>query len=240
MSGDALRRVRQRLRRKGRPPQPTPRMEALGERRGRWRFFLIELVIVFLGVFGAALADDWRQRRQENEQTRLLVANVVRTLDGLIRHDQRVRAAFQREVEKFDAAIARGERPPFVFMFRRGARAVPTVGWDMLLSAGGASRLPPERMYDLGMYFATVEGLSAQNLNYIDFVEREVLPHKDEAGHFYEPGSNRLKPVYRENLDRLRDILALEATLARRAVRLRRELAGLAGGGRLASTKAAA
>ena len=205
-----------------------------------WRFFLAELLIVFLGVFGAATADDWRQRRYDREQTRLLTANVVRTLDGLIRHDQRVRAPFQRQIEAFDAARKRGERPAYVYLFRRGARGVPTVGWDILLGAGAASRLPPDVMYDLGMFFATMKALADQNARYVDFLETDVLPHRDDNAHFYADGGNRLKPVYRENLDRLRDILALEATLAQRALGLRKRLEGLAGAPPLASDNGAA
>lgn len=194
-----------------------------------WRFFLVELMIVFLGVFGAATADDWRQQRDDRQQTRLLVANVVRTLDGLIRHDERVRAAFQRKVEEFDAAQKAGLRPPYVYLFRRGARAVPTVGWDMLLAAGGANRLPPDTMYDLGMYFSTLDALSDQNARYLEFLEAEVLPNRGDTAHFYVAGSNRLKPVFRENLDRLRDILSLEAMLAKRARELRERLGAIAG-----------
>lgn len=200
-----------------------------------WRFFLVELLIVFLGVSGAAIADDWRQQRDDREQTRLLTANVIRTMDGLIRHDERVRAAFQRKVEAFDAALKAGQRPAYVYLFRRGARSVPTVGWDILLGAGGANRMPPDTMYDLGMFFATLDALSHQNARYVEFLEAEVLPYRDDTTHFYLEGSNRLKPVYRENLDRLRDILALEATLARRARGLRKRLEGIAGAEPLAT-----
>ena len=205
-----------------------------------WRFFLVELLIVFFGVFGAAIADDWRQQRSDREQTRLLTANVVWTLDGLIRHDGRVRQPFQRRVEAFDAAQKRGERPPYVFLFRRGARGVPTVGWDILLGSGGANRLPPDTMYDLGMFFATLGSLSDQYSRYAEFLEAEVLPNTDNNAHFYVDGTNRLKPVYRENLDRLRDILGLEATLAARARRLRGQLQEIAGPEPLATGNGAA
>ena len=200
-----------------------------------WRFFVVELVIVFLGVFGAALAEDWRQRREERQQTRLLVANVVRTLEGLIQHDRRVRTDYQRQVQEFDAALKRGERPPFVYMFRRGARSVPTVGWDMLLGAGAANRLPPQRMYDLGMYFVTLKAMSEQYGRYVEFLEAEVLPYTQDVERFYIPGTNRLRPRYAENLARLRDVLELEATLARRALRLRDELLKLGAEPRLAT-----
>lgn len=205
-----------------------------------WRFFLVELLIVFLGVSGAAIADDWRQQRNDREQTRLLTANVVRTIDGLIRHDQEVRAPIQRQVEAFDAAQKRGERPAYVYLFRRGARGVPTVGWDILIGAGGASRLPPDTMYDLGMYFATLGSLADQYSRYAEFLEEQVLPHTEDGAHFYVAGSNRLKPAYRQNLDRLRDILALEATLARRGRRLRQRLEGIAGAEPLATGNGAA
>ena len=205
-----------------------------------WRFFLVELVIVFLGVSGAALADDWRQQRNDREQTRLLTANVIWTIDGLITHDEKVRAVFQRKVEEFDAAQKRGERPPYVFLFRRGARGVPTVGWDILLGAGGANRLPPDTMYDLGMFFATLGSLAGQYERYVDFLEAEVLPNTDNNAHFYVEGTNRLKPVYRENLDRLRDILGLEATLARRGRGLRQRLEKVAGADTLATANGAA
>src|SRR5687768_10217875 len=140
-----------------------------------WRFFLVELLIVFLGVFGATIADDWRQRRDDRAQTRMLTANVIRTLDGLIRHDKEVRSPVQRQVEAFDAAQKRGERPAYVYLFRRGARGVPTVGWDILIGAGGANRLPPDTMYDLGMYFATLGSLADQYSRYAQFLEEQVL-----------------------------------------------------------------
>lgn len=225
---------RRRLPSDGQPRNPRSATAKSHGLQG-WRFFLVELVIVFLGVFGAAIADDWRQQRQEREQTRLLTANVVRTLDGLIRHDERVRAPMQQRVDAFARALETGQRPAYVYLFRRGARGVPTVGWDILLGAGGANRLPPDEMYELGMFFATLESLADQYARYVEFLEAEVLPHRSDAAHFYVEGSNRLKPEYRENLERLRDILGLEATLAERARKLRARLERISGPGPLAA-----
>jgi len=235
MALGALERARRRKRRaKQDAPNPGSAVAHSYGLHG-WRFFLVELLIVFLGVSGAALADDWRQQRNEREQTRMLTANVVRTLDGLIRHDQEVRTPFQRQIELFEAAQKRGARPAYVFLFRRGARGVPTVGWDILIGAGGANRLRPDMMYDLGMFFATLGSLADQYSRYAEFLEEQVLPRTEDNGHFYVEGSNRLKPVYAQNLDRLRDILALEATLARRARGLRQRLEGIAGAEPLAT-----
>ena len=95
-------------------------------------------------------------------------------------------------------------------------------------------------MYDLGMFFSTLESLADQYDRYVEFLEAEVLPNSDDNAHFYVDGTNRLKPVFRENLDRLRDILGLEATMAARARRLRGQLQDVAGAAPLATANGAA
>jgi hypothetical protein len=112
-------------------------------------------------------------------------------------------------IRTFEAALARGERPPPPsYYVRAGSERIPTVVWDATVQGGGLDLVQPTLFFELAEFYNRLDSISERYLRYIEFTEREVLPRVSTPAVFYDAGG-ALRPEYRTYVDRLRDIHTL-------------------------------
>jgi hypothetical protein len=183
---------------------------------GHWRRWLIELLIVFVGVSLAAVADDWRERRNQRDTAERLAQGLKSSFDDLRRVDSSGYAEFVAAARRFEADVAGGKRPPYHFDYTRSTQRPPTGIWEAFLAAEGAKLFPPDVVFDLARFYNGFNNFADRTQAYYRFVEEEVLPATDDPHAAYVPGTTRLKPRWREQHERRKELAEMLHRLTER------------------------
>ncbi|HEY5722265.1 MAG TPA: hypothetical protein VIT45_08070 [Allosphingosinicella sp.] len=196
-------------------------------RRRLWKWLLAELAIVFLGVSLASYADDYRQRRSDQALSRQVVAALGRSLVDLGKHEQDVGSGLDAKLARFDSERKRGLRPVPPLYREEMAERPPTLVWGALIESGGARMLPPDLLFDFARFFNQMDSFGERYIRYNQFSEERFLPVIEQGEPaFYRPDGS-LKPEFREHLERLRELRAMEKALLAEGAQLRSALAAL-------------
>lgn len=182
---------------------------------------VFELLVVFIGVYGAFLVDRTSDARQRREREVQIYAALDRELGDFAQYMPQVATEIGRRVEAWRAADARGERnAPVYYREPHGERA-PTGVWDATLASGGVTLLEPALFFRLANYYNRVVSINDRYARYNAFTEREVLPRLVEGpASFYAPDSGPLRPEFRVHMDRLAEFREELLFSARQAAEL--------------------
>jgi hypothetical protein len=177
-----------------------------------WTKVFIDLVIVVLGVFIGLQVDNWNQMRQQKQHA----AQLLNTLGTSMRHFDHTTAEMSKRITEgfaaFHQARARGEHPPPFFFRIPGSDTPPIAAWQAALQSNLAELLPPRLMFDVGFFYSEQQGVGAKYVRYSEFVDREILPRLGNPASFYD-ASGTLKPIYAQNMQRLREWNAYQKVL---------------------------
>jgi len=169
-----------------------------------WTAVFLDFVIVVVGVFIGLQVQDWNQARQEHQRA----AQLLDTLGVALRDYDRTIAQLSKRatdgLAAFRQARARGEHPPPFFLRTRGSDTPPNSAWEATLQSNLAELVPPSLMFDIGFFYSEEQGVGVKFVRYSEFVDREILPKLDNPASFYD-ASGKLKPIYAQNMERLRE-----------------------------------
>ena len=193
---------------------------ASGERRdtGRWRpgRLVAEFGIIFVGVFGAFVAEDLRQQREDGQRARQTYAAILGEVQAFQEHAPVVASQMRGAVESWERARDEGMFPPPPF-YREPRAETPAVAiWEATLASGGVALLDPDLFNELAVFYNRVISASDRYRRYNERTERDVLPFLSESSHFYD-ADGRLRGAHRAHVDLLAelwqeiDALAIEA-----------------------------
>lgn len=201
---------------------------AFGTRRRlrTWRWLLAELVIVFLGVYGAVVAQGWRELRADEAMARQMTASLERAIRNIEEHERHQGAQIEAMIRSFDARLAAGERPSPPAYREPGAERPPHSNfWQSITASGGARLIEPDLLYSIHDFLNSMDSIGERYVRYAAFTEARVLPWAArDPGHFYG-ADGRLLPEYAAYVDRLRELRALERETMVDAREIRRRLA---------------
>jgi hypothetical protein len=194
-----------------------------------WRRLLAELGVIFLGVFLATAADDWREKRNERETAEKLAVALQNSFEDIRSFKRTGSPERRREIAAFEAALARGERPPFLVVRIKGTQRPPTEVWNAFLAAGGARFFPPDLLFDLAAFYNSFINLGEREIASFRFLEEEVLPAlRADPGAGYD-SAGRLDPRWAEHLERQKEQLRMLERLAERTGPIEERLFGSLG-----------
>lgn len=180
-----------------------------------WRRWAAEIAVIFLGVFLAAMADDWRERRNERQTAERLAVALKASFEDLRRFERNGVPRITRDMAIFEQAVRQGRRPEYLHRRVRITQRPPTAIWEAFLAAGGARLFPPDVIFDLARFYSGFNNVADREQQYYRWIETEVLPAEGQHP-AYMPGSPQLKPLWRENYFRLKEqTLALRRLAAR-------------------------
>lgn len=191
-----------------------------------WKILLAELVVVFLGVYGAFWVDNYRDQQDKKERTEEVVNVLIQDIGDLIKVGGRFHDFMEEGLRSWDEARNRGETPP-PFVFRTfGAEKPPLTTWEVVRQSQLAELLGPNLLYELDFFYNEMSGVGDRYVRYVEFVESEVLPLQisGSAG-FYDESGERLLPRFEANMDRLREYRLMTQYLNDWAVCLRDRIA---------------
>lgn len=193
-------------------------------RQRDWFGIGFELFVVVLGVVLGLEASRWSAESQERAYRQQMLAALDSTLLVYTQAGEEIHDELAGKLTAFQRSRAAGQHiaPPYWRLDR--LERPPTLAWDAMVATGIARSLKAEDVFQIARFFSTGDALGDRYQRYNAFVESELLPFLDDPHHFYSD-DGRLRPTYRANLDRLRELLALNDFLTSEATRIRRIIA---------------
>lgn len=208
------------------PPAPSPRRRARQASLGPLLSKIaLELFIVFVGVSAAFAVEDYRDKRAENERREVVYRALDRELKQMAEtHGPMLQRQMTAELNAWDRAIARGERPlPPAFRIPDAERP-PTGVWNAAVATGTIELVEPDLMFELARFYTRAETVGDLYQRYSAAAQVDVWPHlKKGPSAFWQPDGS-LRPEIEAHVQRLRDFRAWQGAQNRRAIVLRQKL----------------
>lgn len=166
----------------------------------RW---MAELVLVFMGVYGAFWLSNYQQHRQDAERRDRILASIEQTLRAGIESGKINRAKEERVAADFQRALKTGEMPPlqpFVFTTDYNPGDFAT-----LLQAGGIQLLDLQTLTALRNDESVIRWGLARVARYQKLSDKLIVPNLDQdISFFYDPPTKNLRKrfdIYPEALE---------------------------------------
>src|SRR5205814_5038659 len=162
-------------------------------RLARWT---AELVLVFIGVYGAFWLNNYQQHQQEAKRRDQILASLERLLRQGIESSKRNRAEQQEpEAAEFRRALDAGEmRPlrPFVFITDYSPSDLAT-----MLQSGGVQLLDVQTLRALRSDESVIRWGLARMARYQRLSDDLIVPNLDkEISFFYDPATRKLRKQF--------------------------------------------
>ena len=182
---------------------------------------LLELLVVFIGVYAASMFAQRQARQAEEEHGLALRRALAAELEFIQEQGRRNQRSF-KEIDAYADAIAGGARPPLQ-PFSSRIPFAPDV-WEAALASGGIRLIEPALVIDLSNFYGSIRGFMADLENHRANTREILLPNIDQpVSEFYDE-SGALRPKYRWYLEHLRWISQEGPSLAAKADSLQRRL----------------
>jgi hypothetical protein len=184
--------------------------------------FAAELLVVFIGVYGAFWVEGYWQRQEDREREEAILWALTEELGNLAVNGPLVRDGMAAALEEFDREVAGGGTPLPAHYREPGAETPSMSVWQATLSSGGVNLLDPELFFDLAKLYNRVESTSERYIRYNTVTEREVLPLLSQGPDaFYDPVTGNLEPRFEVHVDQLRTLWDEVSFIVARADTLR-------------------
>lgn len=185
----------------------------------------LELFIVFIGVSAAFAVENYRDARNEDERRQAVYRALDRELMQMAEtHGPVLQRQMTQQLEAWDRAIAKGERPlPPDFRIRDAERP-PTGVWEAAAATGTIDLIEPELMFELARFYMRAESAGDLYQRYASSAQADVWPHLAEGpSAFWEP-NGELRHEIAAHVQRLRDFRDRQGKLSVQAKSLREKL----------------
>jgi hypothetical protein len=203
-----------------------------GESGGRPRRFFVELIIIFVGVYGAFWVERYQQELEDREKALSILEALDTEITQVVIYGPSVLEVMDGALDAFDRATEEGLNPPPAFYREPEAETPNTSVWEATVASGGVALLDPDLFYDIAWYYHRLTSFSQRYLRYTAFTEREILPLLSRGGGaFYDPQSGELEPRFMVHMDQFRilrdDALAVLVRADSLAPRVKEEIVRL-------------
>jgi hypothetical protein len=158
----------------------------------RFRRWLAELVLVFVGVYAAFWLSNYQQHRQDAERRDQILASLEQQLRKGIESGKINRANEERTAAEFQRALDAGEMPPLQpFVFTTDYS--PT-DWATMLQSGGVQLLDVQTLMAVRNDESVIRwGLSRME-RYQKLSDELIVPNLDQdISFFYDPATKKLR-----------------------------------------------
>ena len=173
---------------------------SLLSRIGRWT---AELVLVFVGVYGAFWLNNYQQERQEAGRRDQILASLEGQLREGIESGKINRAKQEQKAAEFRRALDAGEMPPLEpFVFTTDYS--PT-DWATMLQSGGVQLLDVQTLMAVRNDESVIRWGLSRMAWYQKLSDELIVPNLDQdISFFYDPATKKLRKrfeIYPQALD---------------------------------------
>lgn len=198
---------------------------------GRGRFagvlgrLLLELVIVFVGVYLAFLVNEYGTRREQEARRAQLRAALASEISVFIEGATPLVPALDSLFAGWDSAYAAGSRPMPLRVPTGGIDMPPRGMWQAVIASDPLATLDVATMQSVSDFYNGLDVVIEKYDRLRAFDEASIIPRADDgAPAFYEGGSTELRPEYRAYMSRFRDVVNLLRRLEGLATKSRDKL----------------
>ena len=170
------------------------------------RLLVAELIVVFLGVYGAFWVENYREQQDRAERTDQVILALRQDLNDYIETSGSFNERMENGLTEWSDARDRGEMPsPYVFRIY-GAEKPPLSTWEVVSQSQLTDLLQANLLFELGFFYNELSGIGDRYVRYAVFTESEVLPLlKIGNASFYAEDGSKLLPRFAAHMDRLRE-----------------------------------
>lgn len=174
------------------------------ERDGAARWALVarwttELLVVFVGVYGAFALSEWEESREREERASQIRAALASEIRGIQGNTRGVALAFPAQIAAMDSAMRAGDTPPLEPLLE--PVRVESHVWEATLQGGGLIYFDVDTFVTISEFYNLLNAGFEQLEQLRLLSERSLLPQAGaDAATFYTPapgGGMRLRPEYR-------------------------------------------
>jgi hypothetical protein len=184
---------------------------------------MVELLVVFVGVFLGLLANDMAQRKDQDRRNQQVYQGLAREISVFVNAVPGVIAFADSLMSDWHRRYAAGEQPVPVDFRLAGIDTPPRGTWDAVLATGAVATGDVDLVASVSEYYNTVENAVRKYEAVKAFGDREILPFADLPDHFYTP-SGTLRPVYRQHMHNMADMRETLASTLWGGAEMRRRL----------------
>jgi hypothetical protein len=167
---------------------------------GRW---LVELILVFVGVYAAFWLNNYQQHQQDAKRRDQILASLEQEFRTGIESGKIAAAKEERQAVEFRRALNAGEMPPlhaFVFTTDYSPGDVAT-----LLQSGGVELLDVKTLMALRQMESVIRWGLSDMQRYQKLSDELIVPNVDQdISFFYDPATKKLRKrfeIYPQALD---------------------------------------
>ena len=158
----------------------------------RFRHWLAELVLVFIGAYAAFRLTNYQQHREERQRHDQILAALEEEVAEGIDNARTEGAKEQKLVAEFHRALDAGEMPPlhaFSFATDYSATDVAT-----LLQSGGLQLLDVKTLMTIRKVETVLRAGLSEIAHFQKLSDEQIVPNLDQpATFFYDPATTKLR-----------------------------------------------
>ncbi len=171
-----------------------------------WFAVFLDFVIVVAGVFVGIQVSNMNDVRADQKRLERIVAAMKADMAAARGVETNFVNAIRTGLAEFEAAYARGERPPPYVYRIKGSDTAPNLIWGTLQDAGLGELIDPQLLFELSHFYSERDGIGVKITRYMQSIENDVLPYLDgDPAMFYEDGGAELRAEHQASMARLRE-----------------------------------
>jgi hypothetical protein len=177
----------------------SQKTSGVGSRVAHW---FAELVLVFIGVYGAFWLNSYQERQQQVRRHDRILATLEESVQGSVKRYQAAAEQQNRIAADFRRKLEAGEMPPLgMFLFSTGYSASDAA---VLLQSGGLDLLDPTTISALRNAESVARTGNSQ-MQQIQLLSNELIaPNLDQdISFFYDPATKQLRKRFASYPDAL-------------------------------------
>ena len=158
----------------------------------RW---LVELLVVFMGVSSAFLLDKYRETKRNKKLTQQIEVSMLKDLSESAEALRQFLPPLKKDVDDFTEAYEQGKTPELYPAFI--GTGFGSGFWEVILQAGGLQLLDVEFIYKVESLLSLARGLTERVQRYQQLSNQVLIPNADkEISEFYDLSTKKLKRKY--------------------------------------------
>ena len=178
--------------------------------------YLIELLIVFAGVYGAFLLSEYKENRQKDERKNQIYEALFREINSVSKDAQHFGTELSKYKARYDSLIAE-KKMPRLGSFTNPILFTPHV-WEATIQSDGLSLLEVSTIEKLSEFYGYTQHLVTLIEEFRGRTQSFILFNYDKDKYeFYDSKTNRLRPKYSWYLSDMEQIAQESSTVAMKA-----------------------
>lgn len=170
--------------------------------------YLIELMIVFIGVFAAYQISEYQSNIKKQERLKQIKIGLMKEIGDVTFRTERAEKFLGRMVKNYDSLIVNGEMPNLQ-PFYESVEFRPFI-WEATLQMDGLDILEPTFIFQVSkLYNSLYQG--AEEINRLRKLSEEILiPNIEKGkGEFYNLKTKKLKQKYEWYINGIQKMLLI-------------------------------